>query len=157
MRTKVALGVWLLGITLAWMAVAPPDLGVSPLVDAQGAAVGWWQLRQHTIYLTGLWSISLMALTMLLALRLPLFDRLLGGMDQVYRMHKWTGIAAALTAIAHWGAKESSGWIKALWGRAGKPEHDAAEDQREGGRDPFEDDVGDRQVGAVRVAEIALQ
>ena len=125
MRTKVALGVWLLGITLAWMAVAPPDLGVLPLVDAQGAALGWWQLRQHTIYLTGLWSISLMALTMLLALRLPLFDRLLGGMDQVYRMHKWTGIAAALTAIAHWGAKESSGWIKALWGRAGKPEHDA--------------------------------
>ena len=125
MRTKVALGVWLLGITLAWMAVAPPDLGVSPLVGAQGAAVGWWQLRQHTIYLTGLWSISLMALTMLLALRLPLFDRLLGGMDQVYRLHKWAGIAAALSAIAHWGAKESSGWIKALWGRAGKPEHDA--------------------------------
>lgn len=125
MRIKVALGIWLLSITLAWMAVAPPDLGLSPLVDAQGAALGWWKLRQHAIYLSGLWSISLMALVMLLALRLPLFDRLMGGMDQVYRLHKWAGIAAALTAIAHWGAKESSGWIKALWGRAGKPEHDA--------------------------------
>ncbi len=125
MRSKVALGIWLLGISLAWMAVAPADLGVMPLVDAQGAALGWWQLRQHTIYLSGLWSIGLMALVLLLALRLPLLDRLLGGMDQVYRLHKWAGIAAALTAIAHWGAKESSGWIKALWGRAGKPEHDA--------------------------------
>ena len=125
MRIKVALGMWLLGVTLAWMAVAPPDLGLSPLVDAQGAAVGWWQWRQHAIYLSGLWSISLMALVMLLAMRLPLFDRVLGGMDQVYRLHKWAGIAAALTAIAHWGAKESSGWIKALWGRAGKPGHDA--------------------------------
>lgn len=121
MRSKVALGIWLLGISLAWMAVAPADLGVMPLVDAQGAALGWWQLRQHTIYLSGLWSIGLMALVLLLALRLPLLDRLLGGMDQVYRLHKWAGIAAALTAIAHWGAKESSGWIKALWGRAGAP------------------------------------
>lgn len=125
MRIKAVLGLWLLGITLAWMAVVPPDLGVSPLVDAQGVAVGWWKLRQHTMYLSGLWSIGLMALIMLLALRLPLLDRALGGMDQVYRLHKWTGIAAALTAIAHWGAKESSGWIKSLWGRAGKPARDA--------------------------------
>src|SRR5690606_36422857 len=125
MRIKAVLGIWLLGITLAWMAVAPPDLGVSPLVNAQGDALGLWQLRQHTLYLTGLWSISLMALIMLLALRLPLFDRLMGGMDQVYRLHKWTGIAAALSAIAHWGAKESSGLIKDVWGRAGKPGHEA--------------------------------
>ena len=125
MRSKVALGIWLISITLAWMAVAPATLGVSPLVDAQGAALGWWQLRQHAIYLSGLWSIGLMALVLLLALRLPLLDRVLGGMDQVYRLHKWAGIAAALTAIVHWGAKESSGWIKALWGRAGRLEHDA--------------------------------
>lgn len=125
MRIKVVLGIWLSAITLAWMAVAPPDLGLSPLVDTQGAAVGWWQLRQHTMYLSGLWSISLMALAMVLALRLPLLDRMMGGMDQVYRLHKWTGIAAALTAITHWGAKESSGWIKDIWGRAGKPAHDA--------------------------------
>ncbi len=125
MRIKVALGIWLLGVALAWMAVAPPDLGLSPMIDTRGVPIGWWQLRQHAIYLSGLWSISLMVLVMLLALRLPLFDRLLGGMDQVYRLHKWAGISVALTAITHWGAKESSDWIKALWGRAGKPAHDA--------------------------------
>ena len=125
MRIKIALGIWLLGITLAWLAVAPPDLGLWPLVDAQGAASGWWRLRQHAIYLTGLWSIGLMSLGMLLALRLPLLERPLGGMDQVYRLHKWAGISAAITTIAHWGAKESSGWIKALWGRAGHPEREA--------------------------------
>ena len=84
MRIKVALGIWLLGVALAWMAVAPPDLGLSPMIDTRGVPIGWWQLRQHAIYLSGLWSISLMVLVMLLALRLPLFDRLLGGMDQVY-------------------------------------------------------------------------
>ena len=125
MRIQLALGAWLLTITMAWLAVAPPELGLRPLVDVRGTASGWWMLRQHAMYLTGLWSIGLMALVMLLALRLPLLERPLGGMDQVYRLHKWAGVGAALTAVMHWGAKESSGWIKALWGRAGKPGHDA--------------------------------
>ena len=30
-----------------------------------------------------------------MTLRLPLFDRAMGDMDQVYRLHKWAGIAAA--------------------------------------------------------------
>ena len=47
-----------------------------------------------------------------LRLRLPLLERVMGGVHKAYRLHKWTGIAAAVTAIAHWGAKESSGWIK---------------------------------------------
>lgn len=125
MRIKIVLGGWLLAITLAWLAVLPPELGVSPLVDAQGAATGWWQLRQQALYLSGLWSIGLMALAMVLALRLPWLERPLGGMDQVYRLHKWAGISAALTAILHWGADESSDWIKGLWGRAGRPARDA--------------------------------
>lgn len=119
MRIKMAIGIWLLGITLAWLAVAP--LGTA----APDAAAGWWQLRQHALYLSGLWSIGLMSLTMLLALRLPWLERPLGGMDQVYRLHKWAGIGAALTAVLHWGAKESSGWIKTLWGTAARPGRDA--------------------------------
>ena len=124
MRIKGVLGIWLLAIALAWLAVAPADLGVSPLINADGAATGLWKLRQHALYLTGLWSISLMALILVLALRLPLLDRAMGGMDQVYRLHKWTGIAAAVTAIGHWGVKELGSFIKDFWGRTGKPGHD---------------------------------
>lgn len=125
MRIKLTLGFWLLGITLAWLAVAPADLGIVPLVGAQGAASGWWQLRQHGLYLSGLWSVGLMSLIMLLALRLPLLERLLGGMDQVYRLHKWAGIGAGLSALLHWGADESSDWLKAAFGRAGRPAREA--------------------------------
>ena len=125
MRIATILGAWLLVITLAWLAVAPPDFGVLPLVDAGGAASGWWMLRRHALYLSGLWSIGLMSLAVVLALRLPAFEKPLGGMDQVYRLHKWAGIGAGLTALLHWGVKESGGWIKDLWGKAGKPGHDA--------------------------------
>lgn len=82
MRTKAVLAAWLLLITVAWMGVAPADLGVQPLVDAQGAASGWWQLRRHAMYLTGLWSIGLMALAMLLSLRLPWLEGPLGDLPQ---------------------------------------------------------------------------
>ncbi len=125
MRTKSALALWLLAITLAWVAVAPADMGIVPLVNTQGQATGWWKLRDQFIVLSGLWSLGLMSLVMLLALRLPLLEGPLGGMDQVYRLHKWAGMGAALTAILHWGAKEGGGLIKAVWGRAGKPGHDA--------------------------------
>ena len=66
-----------------------------------------------------------MSLIMLLAMRLPVAERLLGGMDQVYRLHKWAGITLAITAIAHWGAKEAGGWIKEFWGRDGHPAREA--------------------------------
>lgn len=44
---------------------------------------------------------SLMALNLLLATRFPGFDRLFGGLDQVYFAHKWMGITALLCAALH--------------------------------------------------------
>lgn len=120
-----ALTLWLGLITLAWLAITPADFGVLPLVNDQGQASGWWMLRQHTLYLTGLWSMGAMGLILLLALRLPLLERPLGGMDQVYRLHKAAGITAGVTAVMHWAAKESSGLIAGLWGRAGRAPREA--------------------------------
>ena len=37
---------------------------------------------------------------MLLALHLPLLERVMGGVHRAYRLHKWTGIAAAVIAMA---------------------------------------------------------
>ncbi len=122
MRARSALALTLSILTLAWLAVLP---SIGPLVDAGGTAGGAWLLRQQLLYLSGLLSIGLMALALVLALRLPWLERPLGGMDQVYRLHKWAGVGAALAAMAHWATKESSGWMTVLWSRAGKPARDA--------------------------------
>ncbi|MBF5003541.1 ferredoxin reductase family protein [Diaphorobacter caeni] len=119
------LGAFLAVITALWVAVSPPGWRIFPLVDADGAASGAWALRQHALYLSGLLSVGLMSLCMLLALRQPWMERVVGGMDQVYRLHKWAGIGAGGTAIAHWLAKESGGWIKEVWGSAGRPAREA--------------------------------
>ena len=126
MRKQIVLGIFVTGITMAWWAMSPGALNIFPLVDAQGTASGWWALRRNALNLTGLLSIGLMSLCMVLSLRQPWMERPLGGLDQVYRLHKWAGIGAGITAIAHWGSKELSGFIKHSWGKAGRPAREAA-------------------------------
>ncbi|WP_373798069.1 ferredoxin reductase family protein [Achromobacter insuavis] len=118
MKTRSALGLFLLALTGAW---AVDALLLQP---ASGAA--WpWALRQQALYLTGVWSIGLMSLIMLLALRPAWLEGPLGGMDKVYRLHKWAGILAIGAGAAHWLIKLASTPLKALVGIEGRPARDA--------------------------------
>ncbi len=121
MQVRIAWGIWWLVLTLAWAAAAAPWQGMAAVSEP----AFWWQLRQHALYLSGIWSIGMMGLVMLLSLRQRWMERPLGGMDQVYRLHKWAGIAAGVAAVLHWGAKESSGLIKDMVGTAGRLPRDA--------------------------------
>jgi len=89
-------------------AVAPP--GVHP----------WWWLRQEAILLSGLLSIAMMSLAMLLSTRPAWLETPLGGMDRVYRAHKWAGLLAGLFAILHWLGDQAGGPIKSAIGKAGR-------------------------------------
>lgn len=94
---------WGLGSTLA-------SPGVHPL----------WVARQEAMYLSGLLSIAMMSLTMFLATRPAWLEAPLGGMDRIYRTHKWAGILAVSFAAVHWLAEMSDDVIKAMIGRAGR-------------------------------------
>jgi predicted ferric reductase len=84
------------------------------------ASITAWSVRQETLHLTGLWSFSLMSLAMLLATRPAWLERPLGGMDRIYRTHKWAGILAIGLAALHWLVEMSDDVIKALFGRTGR-------------------------------------
>ncbi|QAU35075.1 ferric reductase-like transmembrane domain-containing protein [Janthinobacterium sp. 17J80-10] len=109
---KILFGVLAL-ITLAW----GWDLQTAAL--PQGGAM-WWTLRQEALYLSGVYAIALMSLAMMLATRPAWLERPLGGMDRVYRLHKWTGILAVAFAATHWLVEMSDDILKALVGRAGR-------------------------------------
>lgn len=79
-----------------------------------------WIVRQEAMNLTGLLSIALMSLSMLLATRPAWLEKPLHGLDRIYRVHKWSGILAIAFGAAHWLAKLSSGPIKTLIGRDGR-------------------------------------
>jgi len=79
-----------------------------------------WIVRQEAMNLTGLLSIALMSLSMLLATRPVWLEKPLHGLDRIYRLHKWSGILAIAFGAAHWLVKLSSGPIKTLIGRDGR-------------------------------------
>ncbi|KAI5915822.1 ferric reductase-like transmembrane domain-containing protein [Thauera sp. 2A1] len=92
------------------------------LLSASGAAgtLNPWAVRQHALTLTGLWSFSLMSLAMVLATRPAWLERPFGGMDRIYRVHKWAGILAISLGGLHWLVEMSDDIIKAVYGRAGR-------------------------------------
>lgn len=118
MKTRSALGLFLLALTGAW--------AVDALLPQPASGAAWpWALRQQALYLTGVWSIGLMSLIMLLALRPAWLEGPLGGMDKIYRLHKWAGILAIGAGAAHWLIKLASTPLKALVGIEGRPARDA--------------------------------
>ena len=79
-----------------------------------------WLVRQQGLYLSGILSLVLMALAMFLSIRPKWLEAPLGGMDRIYRLHKWSGILATLLAVTHWGFYEASGLVRSLVGRSGR-------------------------------------
>lgn len=101
-------------IALAWgLNVSAVDAGTGSLP---------WLLREQGLYLSGLLAIGLMSLAMVLATRPTLLERPLGGMDRIFRLHKWAGILAVVFAALHWLIEMSDDLIKSVYGRAGRPD-----------------------------------
>ncbi|CCM78855.1 Ferric reductase [Rhizobium mesoamericanum STM3625] len=63
---------------------------------------------------TGIIAIGCMSLAMAVALRPRWPEAWFGGLDKMYRLHKWLGIAALVVAVLHWlwaqGPKWAAGW-----------------------------------------------
>lgn len=110
---KSVLGAFIGIVALAW--------GWDVLVTGSTAGGALpWAVRQEALHLTGLLSIALMSFTVFLAARPAWLEGPLGGMDRMYRSHKWAGILAIAFAAAHWLIEMSDDVIKALVGREGR-------------------------------------
>ncbi len=104
----------LIFLVLLWL-LAAPAVFQSP---------DFFALRGHMVQLTGVVAIGCMSLAMALALR-PLWpQRWLGGLDKMYRLHKWLGIAALAAAIVHWLWAKGPKWAVG-WGWLDPPVHGA--------------------------------
>lgn len=109
---KTLLGGLIALVTLTW--------GVQVIV-APFAGSPLWVMREEVLLLSGLLSFAMLSLACLLAARPAWLERPLGGLDRMYRTHKWAGILATVFALVHWVDKEIVGdALKAGIGRAGK-------------------------------------
>lgn len=74
----------------------------------------FFKLRSAMVYLSGILGIGAMSAGLLLASRRKWLEPWLGGLDKMYRLHKWLGITGLLASLIHWlwakGPKWAVGW-----------------------------------------------
>lgn len=83
------------------------------------AALWWWTdatawsalssltaWRLPMLQWTGVMAMGVMGLGLVLAMRPVVLEGFFGGLDKMYRLHKWLGIAALAWSVAHWLAED---------------------------------------------------
>ncbi|EPN4955174.1 ferredoxin reductase family protein [Vibrio diabolicus] len=76
----------------------------------------FFQWRSALIQYSGVLSLALMSIAMVLALRLPVIEQWVHGMDKAYRVHKWLGIAGVSLGVIHWLMYKVPKWlVAAVW------------------------------------------
>ncbi|MDR1349943.1 MAG: ferric reductase-like transmembrane domain-containing protein [Zoogloeaceae bacterium] len=91
--------------------------GFSVLPELLDKTPGFWEWRRTLVVVSGIFAFAWMSGAMLLSLRLPWLESRLGGLDKLYRLHKWLGIGAGILVFAHWmmellpKSMARSGWL----------------------------------------------
>ena len=79
-----------------------------------GRPDGFYAWRHELTLFSGIQLIVLMSLGMLLGMRPLWLERLLGGLDKMYRLHRRLGIACAVMLSIHWSLHLLPGWLLGL-------------------------------------------
>ena len=81
-------------IVVLWAALQPPEV--------LSFSAPFMVMRKALTPLIGALAFGWMGFSMLLALRPAWLERSLGGLDKLFKVHKWAGISAVLLVVAHW-------------------------------------------------------
>ncbi|MGE3877159.1 MAG: ferric reductase-like transmembrane domain-containing protein [Parvibaculaceae bacterium] len=77
-------------------------------------ATNFFALRSAMTQLSGVLAVGCMSVAMILSLRPRWPERWFGGLDKMYRLHKWLGIAALVFSVIHWLWSEAPKWAVGL-------------------------------------------
>jgi predicted ferric reductase len=104
-RIRIAL----VGVLAAW--VLAWALSEPALLDPPSTVFAW---RALLLQGTGIVALGAMAVAMALSVRPVAFEPWLGGLDKMYRLHRWLGISALVASVAHWLLVEAPKWAVGL-------------------------------------------
>jgi predicted ferric reductase len=91
-------------VTLVWLVAERDVLRVGSTLP----------VRALLLQYSGLLAMAWMSVAMILATRPPRLERWFGGLDKMYRLHKWVGISAFVLSVAHWLTVNAPKWAGAL-------------------------------------------
>lgn len=107
---QLALALLLAGLTALWLAA--DSFFPQPF--------GYFAFRTVFMQWSGVLAIGAMSAGMALAARPRSIERPLGGLDKMYRLHKWLGISALVLSLAHWWMAQGTKWMVG-WGWLTRP------------------------------------
>ncbi len=81
---------------------------------------GLFSWRTVLMQYTGVLGIGVMSVAMLLAVRPVVLEPYLGGLDKMYRLHKWLGISGLTLSVTHWLMAQGPKWLVG-WGLLERP------------------------------------
>ncbi len=87
-----------------WLVADPPDW----------QPAGFMGLRNTMVQASGVLAMGCMSLAMILAVRPHWPERWLGGLDKMYRLHKWLGVGGLVASIVHWLWSKGPKWAVGL-------------------------------------------
>lgn len=108
---KFVLAFLLVGFSLLWWV---SDQTVWSGLDG---IFGW---RPVLMQFTGVLAIGVMSVAIVLASRPAFLEPYLGGLDKMYRLHKWLGISALVLSVTHWLIAKGPKWMVG-WGWLVRP------------------------------------
>lgn len=109
---RVPLFFWGLTALVSVLWFVSDSLWVSPFA--------YFPFRSVFVQFSGILAVVMMAVALVLALRLRSLERWVGGLDKVYRLHKWLGIGSLVLATLHWWWAKGTKWMVG-WGWLEKP------------------------------------
>lgn len=109
-RIKIAFWGSLALLAGLWLIVNPTIL----------QTVGIFPLRDPMLQLTGVLAMGCMSIATILSARPRWPEPWLGGLDKMYRLHKWLGIGGLVLAVSHWLWVEGPKWAVG-WGLVERP------------------------------------
>ncbi|SDI48063.1 ferredoxin reductase family protein [Propionivibrio dicarboxylicus] len=109
-KIQTSLLIFLVSLTALWLLADTPL--PSPLT--------YGAFRNVFMQYSGVIAMGAMSLAMILALRWQRLESMLGGLDKIYRLHKWLGITALVTSILHWWLGQGTKWMT-QWGWLVRP------------------------------------
>lgn len=113
---KIKLALWALLFVLSALWFMADTLWPQPF--------GYFPLRRALVQYTGVLAIGVMSVGMVLATRPRWLEPHLGGLDKMYRLHKWLGISALTVSVVHWWMAKGTKWMVG-WGWLTRPARQA--------------------------------
>ena len=109
-------------IELAFAAIVLALTGLWLLADTIAPSpFTYFSFRSVLVQYTGIVAIGAMSIAVVLAARPTWLEPHLDGLDKMYRLHKWLGVAALVFGLVHWWWAKGTKWMVG-WGWLTRPE-----------------------------------